>query len=383
VYIYRLAFIPNYCIYYRRITLYYPDDFGSDIAIPVIHRAPVLAIEQIHRHRGRLQQRFRRIAPYHDRALVEHFRTLGRIAQQNGGESEDGRFLAQGSRIRNDALGIALQSAIVGKTQRLYAMNEWIQGYVVGFETLPRSGMCRKHDGEFISFRKAVQGCNKLVELILDIDVFFPMHAQDEVPALLDAILFKRLGGFDFGPVLEDYFGHWRASDKDMFLTEPLGQQIPPGMFRVRKIDVGDVVDDFPVYFLGHVLIETAVARFHVEDGNFEALRGDRAQGGIRIAEDEERIGFFFHKQFVRSRNDVPHGLAEVVADNVEVAVGSPQTEVLEEYLVERVVPVLARMDKDMLEAPVAGPNHFGKSDDLRPCSDYGHHFKLIFHSNL
>jgi hypothetical protein len=262
-------------------------------------------------------------------------------------------------------------------------MNERIQGNVVGFETLPRSGMCRKHDGEFISFRKAVQGCNKLVELILDIDVFFPVHAQDEVPALLDAILFKRLGGFDFGPVLEDYFGHRRAGDEDMLFAEPLGQQIPPRMFRIGEIDVRDVVDDFPVYFLGHVLIEAAVARFHVEDGNFEALRGNRAQSGIRVAEDEERIGFFFHKQFVRRRNDIPHGLAEVIADNVEVAVGGTQSQVLEENFVECVVPVLARVDKDMLEAPVAGADHFGKPDYLRPCSDYSHHFKFIFHSNL
>jgi hypothetical protein len=118
-------------------------------------------------------------------------------------------------------------------------------------------------------------------------------------------------------------------------------------MFSIREIDIRDVVDDLPVYFLGHVLIEASVARFHVEDGNFEALRGDRAQGGIRIAEDEERIGFFFHKQFVRSRNDVPHGLAEIAADNIEVAVGSPQVKVLEEYFVERVVPVLSRVDKD------------------------------------
>jgi len=44
------------------------------------------------------------------------------------------------------------------------------------------------------------------------------------------------------------------------------------------------VIDDASIDLLGHALVEAAVSGFHVEDGDFAALRCDRGQTTIRIA---------------------------------------------------------------------------------------------------
>ncbi len=70
-----------------------------------------------------------------------------------------------------------------------------------------------------------------------------------------------------------------------------------------------------------------------------------------------------------------PKNGAQAARVDAQVVVRSPQPEVVEEDLVERVVVVLSRVDQDVLDAlgPVEPVDHAGEPDDLRPRADDGH----------
>ena len=55
------------------------------------------------------------------------------------------------------------------------------------------------------------------------------------------------------------------------------------GDVAIRHVYIADVVDDLPVDLLGHALVEAAVARLHVEDGNLSALGCDRGKAAIGV----------------------------------------------------------------------------------------------------
>lgn len=62
-------------------------------------------------------------------------------------------------------------------------------------------------------------------------------------------------------------------------------------MFRVAKVEVGDVVDQTPVRLLGNILVEAAIAGLHVEYGDAESLRHHGGEAAVRVPEYENCIG--------------------------------------------------------------------------------------------
>ena len=62
------------------------------------------------------------------------------------------------------------------------------------------------------------------------------------------------------------------AGDEDAIARDTLAQQVVPAALGVGHEHGARVVDDPPVHLLGHALVEAAVARFHVEDGNASRL---------------------------------------------------------------------------------------------------------------
>ena len=51
------------------------------------------------------------------------------------------------------------------------------------------------------------------------------------------------------------------------------------------------MVDDAAVDLFGHAVVEAAVARLHVADADAHALGDERGEAGVRVAEDEDRVG--------------------------------------------------------------------------------------------
>ena len=136
-------------------------------------------------------------------------------------------------------------------------------------------------------------------------------------------------------------------------------------MLGVGQVDVGDHVHDAAVGLLGQALVLAAVARFHVEDGDVQALGRDGGKAAVGVAQDEQRIGLHLHHELVARCDDVANGLAQVGAHGVEVDIRVAQRQVAEEDAVERVVVVLPGVRQQAVEVAAALLDDLGQADDL------------------
>ena len=86
------------------------------------------------------------------------------------------------------------------------------------------------------------------------------------------------VGSFDFLQVVVQYFGHGATCDVGALLGQAAVGKVTTGVLAVSHIHVGDDVDDAAVGLLGQAFVLAAVAGFHVEDGDMEALGADDAE---------------------------------------------------------------------------------------------------------
>ena len=132
----------------------------------------------------------------------------------------------------------------------------------------------------------------------------------------------------------------------------------------------GEPVDLDPGALLGHRQVAASQARLDVREGNAGGGRRARArEGRARVAQDEHDVGTLgLHHPAERPRQRVDVGGAKV-----EPVRRLGQAELLEEDLRELVVPVLARVDDDLVDPRL--PQRDGERrglDELRPVADDG-----------
>ena len=97
-----------------------------------------------------------------------------------------------------------------------------------------------------------------------------------------------------------------------------------------------------------------------------EPLGADDAEAGVGIAENQHGIRLHLDHQLVALRDDVAHGLAQVLPHRVHIDIRVGELEVLEKDAVKVVVVVLPRMGQQAVEI---GPAFI---DDGRETDDFG-----------
>ena len=108
-----------------------------------------------------------------------------------------------------------------------------------------------------------------------------------------------------------------------------------------------------------------------------QPLRADHGKAGIGVAQNEHRVRFDLHHQFVGFFDDVPDCRAKIVAHGVQIIVRRAKTEIVKKHLIERVVIVLPGVYKNLFKIPVTAFDRGGQPDDLRPCADDRHELQL------
>ena len=165
--------------------------------------------------------------------------------------------------------------------------------------------------------------------------------------------------------VLVEHLCHGRAGDVGALAGEAAFSEVAAGVLAVCQVHVGDDIDDAAVGLFGQALVFAAVAGFHVEDGDVQALGADDAQAGVGVAEHEHGIGPRLGEELVGAVDDVAAGGAEVIAHGVHIYLGLGELEVAEEDAIEIVVVVLPRMGEDYVEIAAALVDDCGKADDF------------------
>ena len=283
------------------------------------------------------------------------------------------RLLRQRARIRHHAEGVHLQMVIVVEAQRLVQFDAGVQPEIHRLQPLAAARMAGVQNGHVIGLGQAVDGGEQVEEVLLGVDVLFPVGGQQHILVRFQAQTFQHVAGLDLGKVGVQYLGHGAAGHKGALLGGALGIQVAAGMLGVAHVHVGNVVDDAAVGLLRQALVKAAVAGLHVEDGMCSRLAPMAHRQLLGVAQDQQRVGLLLRHQRIGFGNDVADGLAQVLAHRVQVKVRRAQPQVLKKDLVQGIVVVLPRVDQDLVKILVALFDDGGQPDDLRPGADDGH----------
>ena len=304
--------------------------------------------------------------------FVEAFGALGAGADAHGGEGmahrcEEARLFRQGAAVGDHGGGVHLKAVVVVEAEGLVADHARVELEAAGLKAFARAGMAAVKDRHVVFRRQGVDGGEEAAEVFLGVDVLLAVRREEDVLAFLEAEAYVDVAGLDVGEIAVENFGHGRTGHVGAFLGQAAVGEVAARMLRVAEVYVGDDVDDAAVCLLGEAFVLAAVAGFHVEDGDVEALGGDGRQARVRVAQNEERVGLRGDHELVRAVDDVADGGAEVIAHGVHVHLGVFEFQVLEEHAVEVVVVVLPGMcqnDVEVLPALVDGRR---QTDYLRP----------------
>ena len=115
---------------------------------------------------------------------------------------------------------------------------------------------------------------------------------------------------FDLCEVLVQNFGHGATRNVRAFLGQTAIGQVAAGVFGIGHVHVADDVHDAAVGLFGQAFILAAVARFHMENRNVQALSGNRRKATVGVAENQQSIGFAGDHELVATVDDVADGCA-------------------------------------------------------------------------
>ena len=114
------------------------------------------------------------------------------------------------------------------------------------------------------------------------------------------------------------------------------------------------MIDDAPVDLLRHPLVEAAIPRLHVKDGNLAALGRYHRETAVCIPEHEEGVRLFLSQHRINRRYQPTDRLRRSLGTAAQEMCGPRDTEVIKEDLVELVIVVLPGMDQHMIAVLLA-----------------------------
>ncbi len=223
---------------------------------------------------------------------------------------------------------------------------------------------------------QGVQGTGQRLQPVAAVDVLLAVQAGDEIAPRFQVQARQHFRGVDPVAIMAQHLGHRGSRQGNALVGHTFGQQVPPRVFRIDQVEVGDVIDQLAVGLFGHVAVEAAVARLHMVDRDIHAPGHDGRDRGIRVAQDQDGIGFFVRQDLLRLGQDGPQGLAQTAPPGAQEVVRFAHAQILEKDLVQLVIPVLARVGDDVGDMVLQPGHDPGKPDNLRPCPKDGHHLE-------
>ena len=173
------------------------------------------------------------------------------------------------------------------------------------------------------------------------------------------------------------YFCHRRTRHIGPLLRQATVSKIATRMLRVGQIHIRDDIHNPPVSLFRQTLILAAVPRLHMEDGNMQPLCPDHGQAGVCVSQYQHRIRHQLRHYLVTCRNDIPHRLAEIRSDCIQIQLRILQPQIPEEHTVQVIIIVLPGMDQDGVKILPALLDHAGKPYNLRPRPHDDHQLDL------
>ena len=363
---------PHHLVDDARIALDNLDDFGGDVLVYVVGHGDTVEAVLAKADGGVdcLKQAAAVDAGDDEAALVDGFGALRAGADAHGGKgmadaSEETALLGQRAAVAHYGEGVHLKAVVVVEAQGFLAYDAAVELETARLEAMAAAGVAAVEDGHVVLLCHLVYGIEEREEILLRVDVLFAVGREEDVFAFLQTEAPVHIAGLNLFEILVEHLCHGRAGDVGALAGQAAFGEVAAGVLAVCQVHVGDDIDDAAVGLLGQALVLAAVAGFHVEDGDMQALGADDAQAGVGVAEHEYGIWPRLGEELVGAVDDVAAGGAEVIAHGVHIYLGLGELEVAEEDAVEVVVVVLPRMGEDYVEIAAALVDDCGKADDF------------------
>jgi len=296
-------------------------------------------------------------------------------------EIEYGRLLGDRTAVGKDRIGMFLQVNIVYEPEWLEQLHPVMEFQPLRLDTVACPRMGGDDDPLAILLGNAIQDVGQLHQIDLRIDIFFPVCAHDKIILGGQPKTDQYVRGVDLRHIGMKHLEHRAAGLDEPLRRQPFAKQIFPGNGAVGHVDVAGVVNNLPVGLLRHPLIETAVTCFHVKDRNFATLGRDCRKAAVGIAENKQGLGFLLFQHLVNLDDQLPDGLGGIHTCGIEEMIGPAHLQIVEEDLVQLIIIVLPRVDKNMIQMTIQTSHYPGKTDYLGTCPHHCHDFEF-FHIN-
>ncbi len=367
-----LALSPHHLVDDAGVALDDLHDLRADVFFDVVGHGDAVVAVCVHRDGSidRLQERLFVDARDKEAGLVERFGAFGAGADAHGRERvadtrEEGTFFGERAAVAYDGEGVHLQAVVIVEAERFVLNHALVELEATCGKAVTAARVAAVQNRHVVLFGHLVDGGKETVEVLLGVDVFFAMGAEQDVLALGEAKTRVDVACLDRCQVLMQNFGHGAAGHVRTFLGQTAVGQVAAGVFRISHVYVADDIDDAAVRLFGEAFVLATVARFHVENRDVQTLCRDCREAAVGITQDEHRIGLASDHELVAAIDDVTDGCAKVIAHGIHVDFRILEAQILEEHAVQVVIVVLARVREDAVEILAALVNHSGKADDF------------------
>ena len=279
---------------------------------------------------------------------------------------KEGAFFGERATVAHDGKCIHLQAVVVMESEGFVLNHALVELEARGGKAVTAARVATVQNRYFILFGHLVDGGKEAREVLFGVDVFFAVGAEQNVLALFEAEAGVNVAGFDLREVLVQDFGHGATGHVRAFLGQTAVSEVTAGMFGVGHVHIADDVHDAAVGLFGQALVLAAVARFHVENRDVQALCGDGRKATVGVAENQQCVRLASDHELVAAIDDVTHGCSEIVTDGIHVNFRILEAQVLEEHAVQVVIVVLAGVRKNAVKVLAA------LVDDCREADNFG-----------
>ena len=290
---------------------------------------------------------------------------------------EEGTFFGERAAVAYDGEGVHLQAVVIVEAERFVLNHALVELEAACGKAVAAARVATVQNRHVVLFGHLVDGGKETVEVLLGVDVFFAVGAQQNVLALGEAKTRVDVACLDRSQIFVQNFGHGAAGHVRTFLGQTAVGQVAAGVFGISHVHIANDVNDAAVRLFGEAFVLATVARFHVENRDVQTLCRDCRKATVGIAQDEHRIGLASDHKLVAAIDDVADGSAEVIAHGIHVDFWILETQVLEEDAVQVVIVVLAGVCENAVKVLAALVNHSGKADDFGARTHDNQEFQL------
>ena len=303
-------------------------------------------------------------------SLVKRFGAFGTGADADCRERmahtrEEGAFFGQGAAVAHDGEGVHLQAIIIMETEGFMLNHALVKLEAACSQTVSAARVAAIKNRHVVLFGHLVDGGKEAREVLLGVNILFAVGAEQNILVFFEAETLVDVASLDCRQILMQNFGHGAACHVCAFLRQTTVGQVAAGVLGVGHVHVADDVHDAAVGLFGQAFVLAAVAGFHVENRDMQALGRDGGKAAVGVTENQKGIGLTGGHELVAAIDDVADSCAEVVADGVHVDFGILEAQVLEEHAIQVVVVILPRVREETVEILAALVDDGRKADDF------------------